>query len=184
MSLRKILILICSATVAVSLALGYVSVGWWQALGAALVTSLAWLLAYRRTPLCPPSAALAASIGCAALGVVGATNVALGRTEGSPVGLLTGATPFLMLLSATFALASWDLVLLDQALAGSSGSSAQAVTLLEKRHYSNLALALGLGLVITVAGRMIHLQIPFVGMIVLMILALLGLDRVLRTLIS
>jgi hypothetical protein len=88
-----------------------------------------------------------------------------------------------MILSATFALASWDQVLLDHTLTDRS-SSAKTIALLENRHNQGLALALGLGLLIDVAGRMIHLQIPLGVMIILVILVLFSLDRIWRALID
>jgi hypothetical protein len=112
----------------------------------------------------PPSVALAASVSIGA------------------AGLLTGAPSFLMILGVALALASWDLVLWDQILTDNSISSTQTMALLEARHYQSLALALVPGLLIALAGPLIHVQLPFMGLVLLVILALFSLDRVWRTL--
>ncbi len=164
MFLRKTLILICSTASATCLTLGYVATGQGIATALAILTLPVWLLAYKRPSICPPTAALIVSVSLAALG------------------LLVRATSLQMLLGATLALASWDLVLLEHTLTGSSSSSPQALTRLINLHYSRLALILGLGLLITVAGRLIHLQLPLVGVVLLVILALFSLDRVWRML--
>jgi hypothetical protein len=151
-------------TCAACLAVGYALAGQWAALAAVLIALLAWLLARQGLSTWLSPAALVISVGLAA------------------AGLFAGDSPTLMILSATLALASWDLVLLDHTLAG--GSSAKTVTLLEKKHYQSLALALGLGLLAAVTGQMIRFQIPFGGMVLLVILALFSLDRLWRTLVD
>jgi hypothetical protein len=166
MSWRKILSLVCPIASAVCLAVAYAQVGRWIALAIVLLTFLAWLLARKRPSIGLSSTALVISVGLAA------------------AGLFAGASPFLMMLSATFALASWDLVLLDHTLTDDSNSSAKTIALFENRHYQSLALALGLGLLVAVTGQLIHLQIPLGGMILLVILALFGLDRVWRALVD
>ena len=164
MPLRKILSLTSPIACAACLAVGYAMAGQWVALGAVLIAFLAWLAARQRQSTWLSLAALVISISLAA------------------AGLLSGASPTFMIFSATLALASWDLVFLDHILAGSS--SAQTVTLLEKKLYQSLVLALGLGLLAAVTGRMIRLQIPFGGVVLLAILALLSLDRLWRTLVN
>ena len=164
MPLRRILSLVCPMNCAACLAAGYAANGGWIAIAASASTGLMWLLAYKRPASLPPSGALVISV------VWGA------------VGLLADATPILMILSTTLALAGWDLMLLDHTLTGCANSSAQTISLFENRHYQGLALALGPGLLIVIAGRMIHIGIPLGGLIVLTILALFGLDRIWRAL--
>ena len=154
MPLQKILSLVSPMACAACLAVGYAMAGQWVALVAVLIAFLAWLAARQRRSTWLSLAALVISISLAA------------------AGLFAGVSPTLMILSATLALASWDLVLLDHTLAGNS--SAQMVTLLEKKHYPSLVLALGLGLLAAVTGRMIRVQIPLGGMILLAILVLFG----------
>ena len=164
MSWRKILSLVCPIAYAVCLAVAYAQAGQWTSLAIVLLTFPAWLLARKQPSIELSSTVLLISVGLAA------------------AGLFAGASPFLMMLSATFALASWDLVLLDHTLTDNANSSAKTIALFENRHYQNLALALGLSLLIAVAGQLIRLQIPLGGMILLVILALFGLDRVWRAL--
>jgi hypothetical protein len=164
MPLRRILSFVCPVTCVACLAVGYASNRQGIALVIALLILPVWLLARKRPSSMPPSVALVISVSIAT------------------VGLFAGVSSFLMILSATLALASWDLVLLDQTLTGSSVSSAKAITLFENRRYQSLALALGPGLLIAVTGQMIHLQIPFIGLVLLVILALFSLDRVWRAL--
>jgi hypothetical protein len=152
--------MICAAC----LAAGYAANGEWITIAASASTGLMWLLAYKRPASLPPSAALVLSVGWGA------------------VGLLADATPILMILSTTLALAGWDLMLLDHTLTGCANSSAQTISLFEHRHYQSLALALGPGLLIVIAGRMIRFEIPPGGMIILAIIAMFSLDRIWRTL--
>jgi len=164
MSVRRSLIFLCPVISAACLATGYAMTGQGVAVVIALLTLPLWLLARQRPATVPPSVALAASVS------IGAT------------GLLTGAPSFLMILGATLALASWDLVLWDQTLTDNSISSAQTLALFETKHYQSLALALAPGLLIAIAGPLIHVQLPFMGLVLLVILALFSLDRVWRTL--
>ncbi len=92
------------------------------------------------------------------------------------LGLLVGASPFLMILSSTAALACWDLQLLDQSLSGCSIS--RKAKIFENKHIQSLLLALGAGLLLAFAGTMSMFQIPFGVMVLLVILAVLGLERV------
>jgi hypothetical protein len=94
-------------------------------------------------------------------------------------GVISGALPVCMLLGFTFALASWDLSNLDQFLKNQSTSANMLV--LEKLHYQNLLLALGLGLLISIVGRNLQIQFPFAGIIILVFLFIIGLDRIWRT---
>jgi hypothetical protein len=147
---------------AACLAAGYAANGGAIAIAAGASTGLIWLLAYKQPARLPPAMALIISV------IWGA------------VGLLVGATPALMILGTTLALAGWDLILLDQTLTRCANSSATANSLFEQRHYQSLALALGLGGLIVAAGRMIHVEIPLGGMILLVILAMFSLDRIWR----
>jgi hypothetical protein len=108
-------------------------------------------------------------------------RVSSSQLPGSAAG--AGKRPsVLMILSATFALASWDLVLFDHILADNPISSTQTIVLFQNRHYRSLALALGLGLLIVLVGRTIQLQISFVIIGLLVLLALFSIDRIWRAL--
>jgi len=162
MPLRKILGFLCLILAALCMAIGYAIIGHGIAIATALVILPAWLAAYKWPSTWLPATALVVSVSLAA------------------IGLCAGASPLLMLLGATLALANWDLAFLDHVQVGSS--STQAVTLLEKKHYQSLVLALGLALLAIITGRIIRFQIPFGGMILLVALAFLGLVRVWRML--
>jgi hypothetical protein len=162
--LRRIFGLVCLILSLGSLVIGHAQIGQPLTLAAVLIASLVWLFA-RKWPSAELSAvALTISVGLAA------------------AGLLLSASAFLMMLSATLALAAWDLTLFDHALAGSSSNP--AIAQVEKKHYQSLALALGLGLLGAVAGRMISLPIPFGGMVLLVIFIFFSLNRVWRTLMG
>jgi hypothetical protein len=90
--------------------------------------------------------------------------------------------PLLMMLGAALALASWDVVLWNRTSA--DNPLIPSLTLIESKHYQSLALALGLGLLAVVVGRMFRFHIPFGWMVVLAILALFSLERIWRTLIG
>ena len=149
---------------AMCLAAGYAAHGWEIVVMAGASTGLAWWLANKQPATSLPAAAFIISIAWGA------------------VGLLAKAPALLMILSATFALASWDLVLFDHILADNPIASTSTLALFQNRHYRSLALALGLGLLIVVVGRSIQIQISFVIIGLLVLLALFSLDRVWRAL--
>jgi hypothetical protein len=100
----------------------------------------------------------------------------------SAAGLLASAPALLMILSATFAVASWDLVLFDHSLSDNPISSAATRALFQNRHYRSLALALGLGLLIVLVGRSIQVQVSFIIIGLVVLLALVSIERIWRAL--
>ncbi len=154
MTLHKFLSVLFPTAGAICLAAGYALAGQTIALVCVGLVWLAWLLGTNW----PPSVMLVATVGLAA------------------GGLYVGASPFLMLPAATLALVSWDWVRW-QGFLGSS-LSAEAQHRLEQKHAANLALAVGPALLVALAGRFIHFQIPFGILVALTLLALLGLDRI------
>jgi hypothetical protein len=162
MPFRKILALLSVILSTACLVLGFISVGQWEALAVALMTLSVWLPACKWPSNWLPSFALIISISLAAMG------------------LYAGSQPFWTMLAATLALSSWDLVLFDHSLTNSLFEAPLA--LLEMKHYQNLGLALGLGLLGIAAIRMLHVQIPFGGLVLLVILAFFSLERIRRTL--
>ena len=164
MLLRRTISLACPIVCTICLAAGHAVNGWGIVVMAGASTGLAWWLANKWPATLLPLAALVISIAWAA------------------AGLLAGASSLLMILSATFALASWDLVLFDHLLADKPISSPPTITLFHNRHYRSLAFALGLGLLIVLAGRTIHVQISFVIIGLLVLLALFSIDRIWRAL--
>jgi len=81
-----------------------------------------------------------------------------------------------MICGSGFALATWDLSLLDGALRGSS--SGEQTHQYENNHLQSLGLALGLGLLVVFFGRLLRLQIPFIVLLLSVALVIFGLDRV------
>jgi hypothetical protein len=146
------------------LAAGYATAGRWTALPLVLLALLAWLLTFKWRSGFFPLAGLVLSVGLAA------------------AGLFVSAPFLLMILGAVFALAGWDLVLFNRTL--DANPPAGSISLLEQRHYRSLALALGFGLLVAVAGPAIRVRIPFGWMILLAIIALLSLEGFWRRLRS
>jgi hypothetical protein len=94
------------------------------------------------------------------------------------VGICVGAWPILMILGATLALASWDLANWEDFVA--DGLPAETTAWIERRHHTYLALALGSGLLVAIIGQLVNFQLPFGVLILLVVLALLGVDQMWR----
>jgi hypothetical protein len=162
MSFRKALFLMCLAASTAFLAVAYCLVGlWWGA--CAVILPGVFLLFHGKIPgrWLPP--AYLSSMLCAAA-----------------VGLWAGASPHLMLPGAALALAAWDLMYLDRAMAGSGGAHAAGRS--EMKHARSLALALGLGLLSAEGGIALSVRLPFLIMLLLVILLVFSLSRVFRSL--
>ncbi len=164
MPVRKILRLVCPVISVTCLGIGYTTTGLWIAGLVLVLTLLTWLFAVKWPFGFLPTSTLVFS-----------TSLAV-------AGLLTGAMPLLMMLGAALALAGWDVILWNRALINNSLSASP--TLIERQHYQSLAVALGLGLLAIIAGRLFRFQIPFGWMVVLVILTLFSLERIWRTLIG
>jgi len=155
---KKSLFLVCCALASLCLFAGFLSLGNWPGALCALASGLAWLLARKYKV---SGAALACLLACSGLAVAG---------------VLSGAPPVLMICAVGLALAAWDMLALDAALAGIS--STEQTRLYEKDHLSALALALGAGLLLALLGRLLSLRMPFVLLLFLAALAVFGLERV------
>jgi hypothetical protein len=160
MPLRRLLCLACLLAALTCLAGGYIMAGHQSVAGAALLP-IAALWFVRRYPAAWLPSACLVSLVCLAAG-----------------GLFTRAPALLMISGATAALAAWNLVNLDRAVTGSPPS--ETVVRLEQKHLFTLAAALGLGLLMAAAGKLLAFQIPFVLLIVLVMLDLFSLDRMFR----
>ena len=158
MSVRKILGFVCPLLSGICLGTGFAKTGPWIAAAVIVLSAAAWWLAVKWPDGFPPAWALVFNAGLAS------------------AGLLTGGAPLWMLLGAALALAAWDMVLWNRALAGDPASA--SLTLMERKHYQSLAAALGLGLAAVLAGRWVHFQVPFGWMVVLVSLALFSLERI------
>ena len=158
MSLRKTFFIICLIISVLCLAAGYWIPGHWLGAMIAILIGPAWLLArkYPDSPL--PLVCLLGSVGFAV------------------VGRLIGAPPLLMIFGSAVALAVWDLLLLDSALG--NNSSAEQTCHYENKHLQSLTLALGSGLLATLLGSFLKIQIPFIVLMLFITFILFALDRV------
>ncbi len=161
-SLGRNLRLLSSLAGAACLGLGFAAAGQWGFVAAAVVVFTGSILDLKWPSGWLPPVALAVSIGLAATGI------------------FTGAAAAWMLLAATLALATWDLALLDNALA--NNPPGQLTLRLERRHYQNLAIVMGTGLLAALASQGVQFQIPFVLMVAMVVLVLYLLLRLVRTL--
>jgi hypothetical protein len=158
---RRTFFFVCLVISTLCLAAGYTLVGQWLGVLLAILTGPAWWLARKYPVSWLPLICLLGSV-CLAV-----------------VGLLIGSSPLLMICGSGVALAVWDLLFLEAAL-GSNPSEGQTRQY-ENKHLQSLALALGFGLSVAILGRLQHLQLPFVLLMLFITLALFGLDRVLGT---
>jgi hypothetical protein len=156
------------------LAAGYAAHGWGIVALAGASTGLAWWLAHKWASHKWPSHEWAATPLPLAAFVI--------SIAWSAVGLLSSAPLLLMILSTTFALASWDLALFEHSLADNPIASAATRALFQNRHYRSLALALGIGLLIVLVGRSIQVQVSFIIIGLVVLLALVSIERIWRAL--
>jgi hypothetical protein len=155
MFFRKALFLFCLGASTACLAAAYCLIGSWWGAGLAILPCAFPLIHMRTSTRWLPRAYLVITLCAAAIGI------------------LTGTTPHLVLPGAVLALAVWDLMNQDRAMAGSG---------CEKKHARSLALALCLGLLVAEGGTMVSLPLPFPVMLLLVILIVFCLSRFLRTL--
>jgi hypothetical protein len=145
-----------------SLATGFGISGQWLALGLTVVIMAMWLSAFRKD------------------GGWLATLALVSAAAQVTVGMLAGASPYLMFPGAILALASWDLTLFDHYLARNAGGP--MADRLVRKHYASLALVMGVGLIALAADQLVRLQIPFLLMVVLAIGLTFFLERAWRSL--
>ena len=158
MSLRKTFFIIWLIISVLCLAAGYGIAGQWIGATIAILIGPAWLLARKYPDSQLPLVCLLGSVGFAV------------------VGRLVGAPPFLMIFASAVALAVWDLLYLDSALG--NHSSVEQTRHYENKHLQSLALALGSGLLGTLLGRFVKIQIPFIVWMLFITFTLFALDRV------
>jgi hypothetical protein len=91
-----------------------------------------------------------------------------------------GASPILMLFSISFSLAAWDLSRFSPQL--EKIHPPEAAKRIEKLHLKRLALTLGIGLAVGLAGLWIHIQLQFILALILGLLAFFGLSYLVRSL--
>jgi hypothetical protein len=155
---RKTFFVVCLVSSMFCLAGGYGIAGQWVGAVIAIITGAAWLLDFKYVDTLLSHICLLVSV-CLAV-----------------VGLITGSPPLLMICGSGFALATWDLFSLDIAL--KSGTYGEQTRRYENKHFQSLALALGCGLILEFAGRLLNFQIPFVVMMLFVALVIFGFDRI------
>lgn len=158
MTARKLFFALSLAALMLCLLTGYGLAGQWIGVVLALITGAGWLLGLKFPRAWLPHACLLASVGLAI------------------AGCLAGYSPVLMIIGSGAALAVWDTLLLNVALRNSS--PATQTRRYETGHLQLLALAIGSALVVVLLGRSLHVQIPFLAMVVFVALITLGIDRV------
>ena len=158
MTLRKLFFVICVVVLILCLAVGFGIAGQWIGSVVATITCLAWLPARKYPASGLPFICLIVSV-CLAIA---------GRLFGSP--------PLLMICSSGVALAAWDLTSLEDVLG--SNSSEEQTRQYENKHLQSLVLAVGCGLIVTIIGRLLNLQTPFVLLILFVALFVFGLERI------
>lgn len=157
-SIRKISFFLCLAILVISQISVYVLAGQWIGILSAIGLGFIWLFTRKHSDTWLPHICLAASIIL------------------TTTGTLTGSHFILSIISSGFSLAVWDLLLFDASL--QKTTCADQTRRYENRHLQSLSLAVGLGIFAGIVGRSLHLQPPFILIVLMIVLALFGLDRV------
>lgn len=158
MSLRKTLFVICLILLVLCLAAGYGIARHWMGVMIVSLLGPAWWFARKYPGSQLSLVCLVVSVGLAV------------------AGRLIGAPPVFMIFGSAVALAVWDLLFLDSALG--NNSSAEQTRHYENKHLQSLTLALGSGLLGTLLGSFIKIQIPFIVLMLFITFILFALDRV------
>ncbi len=161
MPLRKIIFLVCLTAAAASLIIGLALAKQWLIALVTLLPTIAMLLAVK-----------AANAWLAPIALL--TTVGLATT-----GILLEASFFWMLLGAMLALVAWDLILWGHAV---QSNFPHQVQLREKKHFQSLLLVMILGSLVVGIGRFLHLQLPFIAILLLAVVAVYSLDRMIHRL--
>ncbi len=141
-----------------SLAAGFLITGIWIGFAGTVILTLGWLGANKYSAAWMMHFCLFVSIALAAAGI------------------LTGSPAWLCLAGGGFSLAVWDLLLFNQAMQGNPSSDQSRSY--EIKHLQSLGLAVGLGIFAGIFGRLLHLQTPFVLIVIFIALIVFGLNRI------
>ncbi len=90
-------------------------------------------------------------------------------------GFFLDVTYWLIIAGLSFALAAWDILLFRISLSNTQSKTIHGV--FEKKHLRALAIAIGIGLVITIPLHSINIRLPFFIILLLIVLAGLGIER-------
>lgn len=156
MILRKAILYICLLAAAASLFIGFLEAGKIELAWTGVIPAAALLFSRKASNAWLAPLALIAFVGLAVAGV------------------LLRATTAWMVICAAAALAAWDLANLERSLGNSLHPR------LEKMHLRSLLFAIGLGVLLALAGRSVNLTLPFIVMLLLVFLGLFSLDRLSR----
>lgn len=154
---RKIFFALSLACLVFCLMAGYGLAGQWPGVALAIIAGLAWLTGLKYPWFWLPHTCLLVSVSLAV------------------AGCLAGYSPVLMIFGAGAALVVWDILLLDASLR--NNSPAEQTRQYETDHLQLLALAIGSGLAVVLLGRLLHIQVPFLAMVVFVALVAFGIDR-------
>jgi hypothetical protein len=162
MKLHSVIGTACTALSVICLGLAYMREGRWWILAVLAAMSIFWLAMKRWSLFGSASALLLIYLAAAATGVL--TNL--------PVPLLV--------TGCTFALVSWDLALFSEKM--ETNPSSPLAALMERAHLRSLAGACGGGLLLALLSTAIHVDLPFIIVLLLVLLAVGGVVFGLRTL--
>lgn len=156
--LRQTMYFICFGVSAVCLIMLFVLTSQWVLTVLAAFVSAVWFWAKKHPETWLPHLCLLASISLAV------------------TGLLLGSASFLAVISAAASLAAWDLLLFNSALG--ENTSGEHTRRFIKHHLQALGLSIGFGTATALLGHFLQVKIPFIGLVILIILLYLGLDRI------
>jgi hypothetical protein len=157
MSLRKSIFAACLISSTFCFTAGFGMGRQWIGVIASIIVGALWLAARKYPSSWLPFICLLASQGLAI------------------AGCLSRVFPLWMILGSGISLAVWDLTLLNAALGESA--FAKQTQRYENKHIQSLMLAVGAGLLIASLGRFLHLQLPFVVLLLFVALFIFGMDR-------
>lgn len=134
---------------------GYFWAGYWQFAPVLLVTCLLWTKMKKRIIEWSDTSFLVIYTVLAAVGVVAGLSIEL------------------MIIASVFTLASWDLLRFEQSIVGKA--TFHTGSLFEKHHLRSLVMTMVTGLLFAMMSLYVHLQLSFVAIVSLVLLALSGL---------
>ncbi len=151
-------ILLMSASFSISIGTsvaGYLMVGIWQVLIVFPILLILWLVTRHRSAFWTASGVMLIQVILAAIGIIAGSSLPL------------------MLITGTTALISWELLLshLDR----QNFEPDPNLTPVERKHLTSLGAAGGIGFALSLLGPHISLQIPFVAIVALVLIAIGGL---------
>ena len=152
MKSHSVLLVTCLLISSGCLAAGYILSGYWLILLAFPLMLIAWQLTYKRSTFVSASILLSGYVILASAGIIAGLSTAL------------------MLIACTTALASWELLQVNQNVSGYPPGKTNGM--LEKHHLNSLALAASAGLTLSLISATVTLQLPFVVIALLVFMAL------------